>query len=143
MLDTAIIGGGLCGLTLARYLHGQGKEFALFEARARLGGRIYTVTDKKSGLAIDLGPTWFWPDARVVHHRAHTTARTFGGEPFERLAEARREVIARRLGTRRAGLDDAAQAVTFLSRIAAKRLLGRPSRRELRQLEALRRARHR
>ena len=87
--------------------------------------------------------TWFWPDARVLHHRAHTTARAFGGEPFERLAEARREVIARRLGARRAGLDDAAQAVTFVSRIAAKRLLGRPSRRELRQLEALLRARHR
>jgi monoamine oxidase len=66
MLDTAIIGGGLCGLALARYLHGQGKEFAIFEARARLGGRIHTVTDKKSGLAIDLGPTWFWPDRQPL-----------------------------------------------------------------------------
>jgi monoamine oxidase len=66
MLDTAIIGGGLCGVALARYLHGQGKEFALFEARPRFGGRIYTVTDKKSGLAIDLGPTWFWPDRQPL-----------------------------------------------------------------------------
>ena len=66
MLDTAIIGGGLCGVALARYLHGQGKEFALFEARPRLGGRIYTVTDKKSGLAMDLGPTWFWPDRQPL-----------------------------------------------------------------------------
>ena len=66
MLDTAIIGGGLCGVALARYLHGQGKEFALFEARPRLGGRIYTVTDAKSGLAIDLGPTWFWPDRQPL-----------------------------------------------------------------------------
>jgi monoamine oxidase len=66
MLDTAIIGGGLCGVALARYLHGQGKEFALYEARSRLGGRIYTVTDKKSGLAMDLGPTWFWPDRQPL-----------------------------------------------------------------------------
>jgi monoamine oxidase len=66
MLDTAIIGGGLCGVALARYLHSQGKEFALFEARPRLGGRIYTVTDKKSGHAMDLGPTWFWPDRQPL-----------------------------------------------------------------------------
>jgi monoamine oxidase len=66
MLDTAIIGGGLCGVALARYLHGQGREFALFEARSRLGGRIYTVTDKRSGLAMDLGPTWFWPDRQPL-----------------------------------------------------------------------------
>ncbi len=66
MLDTAIIGGGLCGIVLARHLHGQGKEFAVFEARPRLGGRIYTVTDKTSGLAMDLGPTWFWPDRQPL-----------------------------------------------------------------------------
>ena len=66
MLDTAIIGGGLCGVALARYLHGQGREFSLFEARSRLGGRICTVTDKKSGLAMDLGPTWFWPDRQPL-----------------------------------------------------------------------------
>lgn len=66
MLDTAIIGGGLCGVALARYLHGQGREFALFEARPRLGGRIYTVMDKKSDLAMDLGPTWFWPDRQPL-----------------------------------------------------------------------------
>jgi monoamine oxidase len=66
MLDTAIIGGGLCGVALARYLHGQGKEFALYEARQRLGGRIYTVTDQRTGHAMDLGPTWFWPDRQPL-----------------------------------------------------------------------------
>ena len=53
--------------------------------------------------------TWFWPPARVVHHRAHSTRAEFGGEPFELLARARRDVVARRLGPRRAGLDDAAR----------------------------------
>ncbi len=62
MLETAIVGGGLCGVLLARILHLQRRAFALFEARARLGGRILTVTCPKSGLAMDLGPTWFWPD---------------------------------------------------------------------------------
>jgi GT2 family glycosyltransferase len=83
--------------------------------------------------------TWFWPDARVIHHRAHATARTFGGEPFELLARARHDVVARRLGARRARLDDVAQAATFASRALLKRLLGQGAERERRQLDALRR----
>jgi GT2 family glycosyltransferase len=85
--------------------------------------------------------TWFWPSARVLHHRAHATAAEFGGEPFDRLARTRREVIARRLGGRRARVDDAAQALTFATRIAGKRILGHPRARERAQLEALMRVR--
>lgn len=81
--------------------------------------------------------TWFWPCARVLHHRAHSAAPAFGGEPAERLARARREVVARRLGARRLWIDDAVQAVTFGSRIAAKRALGRTAQRERRRLRAL------
>jgi GT2 family glycosyltransferase/glycosyltransferase involved in cell wall biosynthesis len=81
--------------------------------------------------------TWFWPSARVLHARAHSTSAAFGCEPFELLARARRDAVARRLGPRRARLDDAAQAVTFGSRIALKRALGRPAARERRQREAL------
>lgn len=61
MLDTAIIGGGLCGLVLARSLQQQGQNFALFEARERLGGRIHSVPGADGGMALDLGPTWYWP----------------------------------------------------------------------------------
>ncbi len=84
-------------------------------------------------------PTWFWPDARVLHHGAHSTAPAFGGEPFELLARARHEVVGRRLGARRARLDDLAQSLTFHSRIGLKGLLGRDTARERRQLAALRR----
>ncbi|MFS8035758.1 flavin monoamine oxidase family protein [Xanthobacter sp. AM11] len=64
MLDTAIIGGGLCGLALARHLAKQGHGFTLFEARARLGGRILSAVSATGGDALDLGPTWFWPDTQ-------------------------------------------------------------------------------
>jgi N-acetylglucosaminyl-diphospho-decaprenol L-rhamnosyltransferase len=82
--------------------------------------------------------TWLWPSARVIHHRAHASAVAFGGEPFERLAAARHDVVRKRLGPRRAALDDALQALTFASRIALKTALRRPSRRERAQLRALR-----
>jgi len=81
--------------------------------------------------------TWFCPDARVLHHRAHSTRTAYAGEPFERLARARHDVIARALGPSRARLDDRAQAVTFASRLAVKRMLGRPAERERRQLAAV------
>ena len=86
--------------------------------------------------------TWFWPTARVIHHRAHASVKAFGGEPFELLARARRDVVGRRLGTRRASVDDGAQALTFATRIAVKRVLARPTERERRQLRALLRVRH-
>lgn len=84
--------------------------------------------------------TWFWPGARVLHRRAHTTERAFGGEPFVQLARARHDVVARRLGPGYARLDDLSQALTFASRMSLKRALGRPSDRERRQLWALARA---
>ena len=87
--------------------------------------------------------TWFWPDARVLHHGRHSSSSAFGGEPFEQLARARRDVVSRRLGTGRARLDDAAQALTFASRVALKAALGRPAGRERLQLRALLRSRGR
>ncbi len=56
LLDVAIIGAGLCGLRLADLLRPSGAHIAVFEARARIGGRVLTVDGD-----LDLGPTWFWP----------------------------------------------------------------------------------
>lgn len=106
------------------FLYGEDMELGLRAARAGI-------------------PTWFWPDATVIHHRAHSSAVAFGGEPFERLARARHDVISRRLGRRRAGVDDLLQAATFMSRITLKRVVGRSARRELHQLGALVSLRHR
>jgi N-acetylglucosaminyl-diphospho-decaprenol L-rhamnosyltransferase len=81
--------------------------------------------------------TWFWPTGRVLHHGAHATRTAFGGEPFETLARARHDVLARRLGPRQAQFDDVAQTLTFASRIMLKRALGRTAARERRQLGAV------
>lgn len=82
--------------------------------------------------------TWFWPAARVLHHRAHATERAYGGEPFALLAGARHRALAAVDGERRAVLDDRAQAVLFASRIAVKTALRRDAARERHQLRAVR-----
>jgi GT2 family glycosyltransferase len=88
--------------------------------------------------AADAGiETWFRPDARVLHHGAHSTGPAFGGEPFELLAERRRAVLAERRGAGRRRADDLLQALTFANRIALKALAGRDTRRERAQLRAV------
>jgi GT2 family glycosyltransferase/glycosyltransferase involved in cell wall biosynthesis len=105
-----------------------------FDERIFMYGEDLDLGLRAAALGIE---TWFWPDARVLHHRAHSSRSAFGGEPFEMLARARHEVVRRRLGPRRARLDDAAQALTFASRIVGKRLIGRSALRERHQLGAL------
>lgn len=58
-----VIGGGLAGLHAARLLQAAGIDFALVEARDRLGGRILSVNaeGEPDGDGFDLGPSWFWP----------------------------------------------------------------------------------
>lgn len=73
MYDVAIVGAGLSGLALAEMLEAQGHSVLVVEARERLGGRILAESDAESGLAVDLGPGWFWPHrqplvAELVQH---------------------------------------------------------------------------
>jgi monoamine oxidase len=69
MLDTAIVGGGLCGLSLARELHEGAQTFTLFEARTRLGGRVLSMPTADAATRVDLGPTWFWPQSEPLMTR--------------------------------------------------------------------------
>jgi monoamine oxidase len=64
MLETAIVGGGVCGLALAASLTAQQRTFALYEARPRLGGRVLSEPSAKADMRVDLGPTWYWPDTQ-------------------------------------------------------------------------------
>ncbi len=85
--------------------------------------------------------TWFWPQARVRHARAHSTAVEFGGEPLELLARQRRAVVQDRLGAGARARDDRLQALTFATRLGLLALARRPRERERAQLRAIRRLR--
>ncbi|MGB0660241.1 MAG: flavin monoamine oxidase family protein [Mangrovicoccus sp.] len=61
MQKVIVIGGGLAGLTVAKRLTEAGLEPQIYEARDRLGGRVLTSKSATTGQAIDLGPSWYWP----------------------------------------------------------------------------------
>lgn len=52
----AIIGAGMAGLTAAQKLAGAGRQVVVFEARDRIGGRVWT--DRSLGTPLDLGASW-------------------------------------------------------------------------------------
>lgn len=68
MLDVAIIGGGLSGLSLALALDERQQQVAVFDARNQFGGRIqsYAVS---TDYRLDVGAGWVWPDfqPRISH----------------------------------------------------------------------------
>lgn len=61
MLDVAIVGAGLSGLSLAEKLLPHKPNIGVFEARERCGGRILSTSGPAQGFTTDLGPTWLWP----------------------------------------------------------------------------------
>lgn len=58
--DFVIIGAGLTGLSLAKRLQEQGKDFLVLEARDRIGGRIHTIKTG-NGANVECGATWYFP----------------------------------------------------------------------------------
>ncbi|HEX3002194.1 MAG TPA: FAD-dependent oxidoreductase, partial [Methanoregula sp.] len=65
-VTTAVLGGGLTGLTLARLLHEQGEEVIVLEAEPEIGGLCRSVTT--NGFTFDIGGSHiiFSRDAEVL-----------------------------------------------------------------------------
>jgi polyamine oxidase len=57
-----IVGAGIAGLTAARILVDAGKEVVVYEARQRVGGRIWT--EDVGGVPVDLGAAWIHGNRR-------------------------------------------------------------------------------
>jgi N-acetylglucosaminyl-diphospho-decaprenol L-rhamnosyltransferase len=88
-------------------------------------------------------PTILHPGLALEHRGGHSTGPAYDGEPHELLAQRRRAVVRANLGRRALALDDAAQALTFATRAAARTALRQDATRERSQLRALRSARRR
>jgi monoamine oxidase len=80
-IEVAIIGGGAAGIAAARRLHDAGVPCLIVEARSRLGGRAWTITDR-SGCALDLGCGWLHSaDRNPWHGIAEQQGRTIDRTP--------------------------------------------------------------
>jgi monoamine oxidase len=67
-----VIGGGLAGLAASRDLAARGAQVQLLEARARLGGRVWTVTDKDfSDTPLELGGEFIDQDQEAIRALCH------------------------------------------------------------------------
>lgn len=86
-------------------------------------------------------PTVLHPDLVLEHRGRHSTGPAYRGEPHALLARRRREVVRTNLGRAALARDDALQATTFATRLAAARLLHRDPGAAAQRLAALRAAR--
>ena len=68
--DVIILGGGLAGLTAARDLTRAGRSVLVLEARARLGGRVWThrvpLPERTGSVAVELGAEWISNEGEAV-----------------------------------------------------------------------------
>jgi len=74
-----VIGAGMAGLAAARRLADQGMEVIVLEAKAALGGRVFTERSV-DGIPMDLGAGWIHgpsPDNPIMGLLARTTAPTY------------------------------------------------------------------
>lgn len=74
-----IVGGGLAGLYTALQLEQLAIPYRLFEAKDKLGGRIYSESPSDASLCHDLGPTWIFPH----HHLMQTLVAQLGERLFQ------------------------------------------------------------
>lgn len=72
----AVIGAGLAGLSAAYRLQKQGHEVQVFEARGRVGGRVFTI--KVNGQLTELGGQNILDGGKAVH--IHALIKEFGLE---------------------------------------------------------------
>jgi monoamine oxidase len=84
----AIVGGGIAGLTALHHLTQAGVDATLYEARPRIGGRMFTQRPA-GGVAFEAGGQLVNTD----HDDMKALAATFGTALIDRKAEAHRTLV--------------------------------------------------
>jgi monoamine oxidase len=85
----AIVGGGIAGLTALWHLTQAGIEARVYEARPRLGGRMFTHRPADGGVPMEIGGQLVNTD----HDDMHKLAKAFGVGLIDRKGEAHRTMV--------------------------------------------------
>jgi monoamine oxidase len=85
----AIIGGGIAGMTALWHLTRAGVEARVYEARPRLGGRMFTHRPADGGVPMEIGGQLVNSD----HADMHALAKEFGLALIDRKEEAHRTLV--------------------------------------------------
>lgn len=81
-VDVVVIGAGLAGLSAARDLLNMGLDVVVLEARDRVGGRTFTLTEA-DGVVVEHGGQWVGP----TQDRALALIEEFGLETFTQFSD--------------------------------------------------------
>jgi monoamine oxidase len=122
-VDVAVVGAGVAGLTAAGELVRRGYRVVVLEARDRIGGRIYTCSDERIPVPIELGAEFVHgkaPETQRLLNQAHLVACDVGREHWQTHHGSARRVtyfpkidrVLNRIGPR----DRSGSFVTFLKR---------------------------
>jgi monoamine oxidase len=85
LVDVAVIGAGLAGLSAARELTAQGLSVEVIEARERIGGRVLTTRDPSVRVPIELGAEFVHggaPQTEQVAREAGLTICDINGDRY-------------------------------------------------------------
>ena len=85
----AIIGGGIAGLTALWHLTQAGIDARIYEARPRMGGRMFTHRPADGGVPMEIGGQLVNSD----HEDMHKLARAFGIGLIDRKSDAHRTIV--------------------------------------------------
>ena len=85
----AIIGGGIAGMTALWHLTQAGVDARIYEARPRLGGRMFTHRPGDGGVPMEIGGQLVNSD----HADMHALAKEFGLALIDRKNEAHRTLV--------------------------------------------------
>lgn len=88
-IDVVVVGAGAAGLAAARSLHDAGLNVVVLEARARIGGRIYTHREPGIPEPIELGAEFIHgdaPETQALLDEAGLRSVDIGGRRFEAVS---------------------------------------------------------